>query len=98
MLDMNYKLFFGIVTILHLFQLKKEGCDLNTHSFCNCPEVDVTVICLIGWVNRFANAGDAAMEVAGNTAFRVRCSCFCFSYFPGSYLYPWGHFNIVKFK
>ncbi|KAJ6926325.1 hypothetical protein NC651_010679 [Populus alba x Populus x berolinensis] len=24
------------------------------------------------WVNRFANAGDAAMEVAGNTAFRFR--------------------------
>jgi len=25
-----------------------------------------------GWVNRFANAGDTAMEVAGNTALRVR--------------------------
>lgn len=24
-----------------------------------------------GWVNRFAHAGDAAMEVAGNTAERV---------------------------
>ena len=27
---------------------------------------------VVGWVNRFANAGDAALEVAGNTAVRVR--------------------------
>lgn len=27
---------------------------------------------MTGWVNRFANAGDTAMEVAGNTALRVR--------------------------
>ncbi|KAJ1384984.1 PPPDE putative peptidase domain [Sesbania bispinosa] len=27
---------------------------------------------MIGWVNRFANAGDIAMEVAGNTALRFR--------------------------
>jgi hypothetical protein len=26
---------------------------------------------MTGWVNRFANAGDTAMEVAGNTALRV---------------------------
>ena len=25
-----------------------------------------------GWVNRFAHAGDAAVEIAGNTAYRVR--------------------------
>lgn len=25
-----------------------------------------------GWVNRFANAGDTAVEIAGNTAYRVR--------------------------
>lgn len=25
-----------------------------------------------GWVNRFANAGDTAVEIAGNTAFRLR--------------------------
>jgi hypothetical protein len=35
---------------------------------------------LTGWVNRFANAGDAAMEVAGNTALRVRSFySLCFS-------------------
>lgn len=28
-----------------------------------------------GWVNRFANAGDTAAEIVGNTAFRVRLSC-----------------------
>lgn len=27
---------------------------------------------LTGWVNRFAHAGDAAVEIAGNTAYRVR--------------------------
>lgn len=32
------------------------------------------MVSVTGWVNRFANAGDAAMEVAGNTALRVRCS------------------------
>ena len=26
---------------------------------------------LAGWVNRFANAGDTAMEVAGTTAMKV---------------------------
>ncbi|CAJ2658996.1 unnamed protein product [Trifolium pratense] len=26
---------------------------------------------MTGWVNRFANAGDTAMEIAGNTALRV---------------------------
>lgn len=26
---------------------------------------------MAGWVNRFANAGDTAMEVAENTALRV---------------------------
>lgn len=30
------------------------------------------VFLVVGWVNRFANAGDAALEVAGNTAVRVR--------------------------
>lgn len=37
---------------------------------------------ITGWVNRFAHAGDAAMEVAGNTAVRVsyllqnaQCGC-----------------------
>lgn len=30
------------------------------------------VYLVVGWVNRFANAGDAALEVAGNTAVRVR--------------------------
>ena len=32
-----------------------------------------------GWVNRFANAGDIAMEVAGNTALRVRLFIYLFS-------------------
>ncbi|PNX81556.1 hypothetical protein L195_g037579 [Trifolium pratense] len=26
---------------------------------------------MTGWVNRFVNAGDTAMEVAGNTALRL---------------------------
>ncbi|XP_026379955.1 uncharacterized protein LOC113274786 [Papaver somniferum] len=44
----------------------------NCNHFCDefCERLDVPKI--PAWVNRFANAGDAAMEVAGNTALRFR--------------------------
>lgn len=44
----------------------------NCNHFCDelCEKLGVPK--LPGWVNRFANAGDAAMEVAGNTALRFR--------------------------
>ncbi|GAV76301.1 DUF862 domain-containing protein [Cephalotus follicularis] len=44
----------------------------NCNHFCDelCEKLGVPK--LPGWVNRFANAGDAAMEVAGNTAVRLR--------------------------
>ncbi|CAL0333276.1 unnamed protein product [Lupinus luteus] len=44
----------------------------NCNHFCDefCERLDVPK--LPGWVNRFANAGDTAMEVAGNTAVRLR--------------------------
>lgn len=44
----------------------------NCNHFCDefCERIGVPK--LPGWVNRFANAGDAAMEIAGNTAFRFR--------------------------
>ncbi|KAF3951852.1 hypothetical protein CMV_022542 [Castanea mollissima] len=44
----------------------------NCNHFCDefCEKLGVQK--LPGWVNRFANAGDAAMEVAGNTALRLR--------------------------
>lgn len=44
----------------------------NCNHFCDelCERLGVQK--LPGWVNRFANAGDAAMEVAGNTAIRFR--------------------------
>ncbi|KAJ4834228.1 hypothetical protein Tsubulata_018369 [Turnera subulata] len=44
----------------------------NCNHFCDefCEKLGVPK--LPGWVNRFANAGDAAMEVAGNTAVRFR--------------------------
>lgn len=35
---------------------------------CNCELLRLVT----GWVNRFANAGDTAVEIAGNTAYRVR--------------------------
>ncbi|KAJ9679517.1 hypothetical protein PVL29_021439 [Vitis rotundifolia] len=43
----------------------------NCNHFCDefCEKLGVPK--LPGWVNRFANAGDAAMEVAGNTALRT---------------------------
>ncbi|KAB1220118.1 hypothetical protein CJ030_MR3G005605 [Morella rubra] len=44
----------------------------NCNHFCDefCERLGVPK--LPGWVNRFANAGDAAMEVAGTTALRFR--------------------------
>lgn len=44
----------------------------NCNHFCDelCERLGVTK--LPGWVNRFANAGDAAVEIAGNTAFRLK--------------------------
>lgn len=44
----------------------------NCNHFCDelCERVGVPK--LPGWVNRFANAGDTAVEIAGNTAFRFR--------------------------
>ncbi|KAK9063186.1 hypothetical protein SSX86_017056 [Deinandra increscens subsp. villosa] len=44
----------------------------NCNHFCNefCDRLGVPE--LPGWVNRFANAGDTAVEIAGNTAYRFR--------------------------
>ncbi|KAK8945921.1 hypothetical protein KSP40_PGU006731 [Platanthera guangdongensis] len=44
----------------------------NCNHFCDvfCEKLDVSK--LPAWVNRFANAGDTAMVVAGNTAFRLK--------------------------
>lgn len=44
----------------------------NCNHFCDelCERLGVPK--LPGWVNRFANAGDSAVEIAGNTAFRLR--------------------------
>ncbi|XP_050385048.1 uncharacterized protein LOC126801670 [Argentina anserina] len=44
----------------------------NCNHFCDelCERLGVPR--LPGWVNRFAHAGDAAMEVAGNTAYRLK--------------------------
>lgn len=40
------------------------------------------------WVNRFANAGDAAMEIAGNTALRVSYWSFLFFFTELHLAYP----------
>ncbi|KAA8533682.1 hypothetical protein F0562_031199 [Nyssa sinensis] len=44
----------------------------NCNHFCDefCERLGVPK--LPGWVNRFANAGDTAAEIAGNTAYRLR--------------------------
>lgn len=44
----------------------------NCNHFCDEFSERLGVPKLPGWVNRFAHAGDAAMEVAGNTAIRLR--------------------------
>eukprot|EP00268_Persea_americana_P014881 TRINITY_DN1670_c0_g1_i2.p1 TRINITY_DN1670_c0_g1~~TRINITY_DN1670_c0_g1_i2.p1 ORF type:complete len:245 (+),score=32.24 TRINITY_DN1670_c0_g1_i2:238-972(+) len=44
----------------------------NCNHFCDAFSERLGVPKLPAWVNRFANAGDAAMEIAGNTALRWR--------------------------
>ncbi|KAL3834340.1 hypothetical protein ACJIZ3_009076 [Penstemon smallii] len=52
----------------HSYDLLSKNCN----HFCDelCERLGVPK--LPGWVNRFAHAGDAAVEIAGNTAFRLR--------------------------
>uniref|UniRef100_A0A2N9G6G1 PPPDE domain-containing protein n=1 Tax=Fagus sylvatica TaxID=28930 RepID=A0A2N9G6G1_FAGSY len=50
------------------YDLLSKNCNHFCDEFCERLGVEK----LPGWVNRFANAGDAAMEVAGNTALRLR--------------------------
>ncbi|KAM7268187.1 hypothetical protein ACFE04_010353 [Oxalis oulophora] len=52
----------------HSYDLLAKNCNHFCDEFCD----KLGVPKLPGWVNRFANAGDTAMEVAGNTAFRFR--------------------------
>ncbi|KAI4351659.1 hypothetical protein L6164_005995 [Bauhinia variegata] len=68
---------FKMNQILRELSREWPGCayDLlskNCNHFCDefCERLGVPK--LPGWVNRFANAGDTAMEVAGNTALRMR--------------------------
>nr|GME06282.1 deSI-like protein At4g17486 [Ipomoea batatas] len=72
----NYSI-FKVNQILRELSREWPGCsyDLlskNCNHFCDefCERLGVPK--LPGWVNRFANAGDAAVEIAGNTAFRLR--------------------------
>ncbi|CAN8325932.1 unnamed protein product [Cochlearia groenlandica] len=52
----------------HTYDLLSKNCN----HFCDvlCDRLGVQK--LPGWVNRFANAGDTALEVAGNTAMRIK--------------------------
>ncbi|XP_073106018.1 uncharacterized protein [Elaeis guineensis] len=50
------------------YDLLSRNCNHFCDAFCELLGVPK----LPGWVNRFANAGDAAMEVAGNTAIKVK--------------------------
>ncbi|KAL7214225.1 hypothetical protein ACSBR1_026609 [Camellia fascicularis] len=68
---------FKVNQILRELSREWPGCsyDLlskNCNHFCDefCERLGVPK--LPGWVNRFANAGDTAAEIAGNTALRLR--------------------------
>ncbi|XP_022968433.1 deSI-like protein At4g17486 [Cucurbita maxima] len=50
------------------YDLLSRNCNHFCDQFCEMLSVSK----LPGWVNRFANAGDAALEVAGNTAVRFK--------------------------
>ena len=57
---------------LQIYDLSAFVFQKSTITSANYYEVHILIAFVTGWVNRFANAGDAAMEVAGNTALRVR--------------------------
>lgn len=50
------------------YDLLSKNCNHFCDEFCEILGVQK----LPGWVNRFANAGDTAVEIAGNTAYRFR--------------------------
>ncbi|KAI3458106.1 hypothetical protein Pfo_014769 [Paulownia fortunei] len=52
----------------HSYDLLAKNCNHFCDEFCERLGVSK----LPGWVNRFAHAGDAAVEIAGNTAYRLR--------------------------
>ncbi|KAL0403169.1 UNVERIFIED_CONTAM: hypothetical protein Sradi_1957700 [Sesamum radiatum] len=52
----------------HSYDLLSKNCNHFCDEFCERLGVPK----LPGWVNRFAHAGDAAAEIAGNTAYRLR--------------------------
>ncbi|KAL0371741.1 UNVERIFIED_CONTAM: hypothetical protein Scaly_0855700 [Sesamum calycinum] len=52
----------------HSYDLLAKNCNHFCDEFCGRLGVQK----LPGWVNRFANAGDTAVEIAGNTAYRFR--------------------------
>ncbi|KAL7108350.1 hypothetical protein ACP275_06G107100 [Erythranthe tilingii] len=52
----------------HSYDLLSKNCNHFCDEFCERLGVPK----LPGWVNRFANIGDTATEIAGNTAYRFR--------------------------
>ncbi|KAG6510642.1 hypothetical protein ZIOFF_028670 [Zingiber officinale] len=65
------------------YDLLAKNCNHFCDTFCERPSVPklpvingnaimVVLVARMGWVNRFANAGDTAVVVAGNAAFRLR--------------------------
>ncbi|KAG8381265.1 hypothetical protein BUALT_Bualt06G0104500 [Buddleja alternifolia] len=52
----------------HSYDLLAKNCNHFCDEFCERLGVPKPP----GWVNRFAHAGDAAVEIAGNTAYRLR--------------------------
>ncbi|AQL02655.1 hypothetical protein Zm00014a_014509 [Zea mays] len=52
----------------HSYELLSRNCNHFCNTFCEKLEVSK----LPGWVNRFANAGDAALEVAETTAGKLK--------------------------
>ncbi|KAF7813118.1 deSI-like protein [Senna tora] len=54
------------------YDLLSKNCNHFCDEFCESLGVPKLPASTTGWVNRFANAGDTAMEVAENTALRLR--------------------------
>ncbi|URD81470.1 hypothetical protein MUK42_03538 [Musa troglodytarum] len=68
----------------HSYDLLSKNCNHFCDAFCERLGVPK----LPGWVNRFANAGDTAMLVAGNAAFSMKLfqiHCLLLQFFPHVY-------------
>ncbi|KAG8390338.1 hypothetical protein BUALT_Bualt01G0073200 [Buddleja alternifolia] len=61
-----------VCSVFHFFTISDHGGNIFSGPFRGFAATMNLQVFITGWVNRFAHAGDAAAEIAGNTAYRLR--------------------------